>query len=123
MDENDEDDPVLDNLDETDEEQIRRVSQTTGVLAHGVGTTGVQGSLGTDPTTILVLPQNADTEEDITSDDEEDELPGEDEEDDIYDDDADPAVLAQGGHEEEQDGVNNTTGHRSDQRGNWYTDQ
>jgi hypothetical protein len=74
--ESDEDhDLELDNQDETDEEQVRRVSQTTGVLAHGVGTTGVQGSLGADPTTILLLPQNADTEEDI-NDSEEDGLPG-----------------------------------------------
>ena len=128
MDESDEDhDPALDNQDETDEEQIRRVSQTTGVLAHGVGTTGVQGTLGTDPITILVLPQNANTEEDITNDDEEDELPGEDENDDIYDKDVDPAVFAPEDttdeHGEEHDGVipdGNTWG---DQRGNWYTGQ
>ena len=32
----------LDDHDETDEELIRRVSQTTGVSAHGAGPTGVQ---------------------------------------------------------------------------------
>ena len=35
--------PILELIDETSEEEIRHVSQTTGVLAHGAGTTGVQG--------------------------------------------------------------------------------
>lgn len=64
MDKNDEDcDPALGEHDKTEEEQVRQVSQTTGVPAHDTKITGVQGALGTDPTTTtLVTPKNNNNE-------------------------------------------------------------
>ena len=52
--------PLSELLDETAEEEMRRVSETTGVPAHGAGTTGVQGTdngitANVDPATVLVL--------------------------------------------------------------------
>ena len=58
MDEDDEDDPTLHALEETEEDQIRRVAQTTRVPVHGARTTKMQGTLDLDPTMIVVLPQN-----------------------------------------------------------------
>ena len=46
----------LDAHDESDEELIRRVSQTTGVPAHGAGLAGVREIANTnDDPTIIVL--------------------------------------------------------------------
>ena len=44
LDHNDDVEPVSELYEETAEEQVRRVSRTTGVQAHGAGTTGVQGA-------------------------------------------------------------------------------
>ena len=78
-------------LDETSEEEIRRVSETTGVPAHGAGTTGVQGTddnaatANMDPATVFVLNPGNDYE---GEDNEPHGDPGEEEEeeDDVFDD-------------------------------------
>ena len=50
----------LDDQDETDEEVIRRVLQTTGVPAHGAGVAGVRDVVGTDNgPTVIILQQNS----------------------------------------------------------------
>ena len=91
MDEKDEDcDMALEDHDENEEEQIRRVSQTTGVQAHGAGTTGVQGTLGMDPTTIFVLPQNANNEGEDDNEDETVDPPEEEEDNDSDGEDTTP---------------------------------
>ena len=60
LDTEDDVEPLSALLDETAEEEVQRVSKTTGVPAHGAGTTGVQGAdTGTtgnvDPATVVVL--------------------------------------------------------------------
>ena len=73
----------LDDHDETDEELIRRVSQTTGVPAHGAGLTGVRNVVNTnnDPA-IIVLQQNVD-DEGVNDDEDDDNVnPAGDENDD-----------------------------------------
>ena len=66
LDHNDDVEPVSELYEETAEEQIRRVSRTTGVQAHGAGNTGVQGAgngntANTDPTTVVVIQANMST--------------------------------------------------------------
>ena len=49
----------LDDREETDEEIVQRVSQTTGVQAHDAGLTGVRDAMSTDnDPTIIVVQQN-----------------------------------------------------------------
>ena len=60
LDKEDDVEPLSELLDESAKEEVRRVSETTGVPAHGAGTTGVQGAdngitANVDPVTVLVL--------------------------------------------------------------------
>ena len=66
LDTNDDVEPVSKLYEETAEEEVRRVSQTTGVPAHGALTTGVQGDgfqdfANIDPAQVFVIqPDNHD---------------------------------------------------------------
>ena len=73
----------LDDQDETDEEVIRRVSQTTGVPAHDAGLTGVRGVVGTnyDPT-VIILQQNSGDEGVDNDENDDDDNPEDSENDD-----------------------------------------
>ena len=86
MDDDDEErDLGLDDQEETDEEVIQRVSQTTGVPAHGAGLTGVRDGVSTDngPTVIIVQQQNVD--EGVDNDEDDDDNKPEDSENDDSD--------------------------------------
>ena len=73
----------LDDQDETDDELIRRVSQTTGVSAHGAGLSGVRGVVDTnDGPAIIMLQQNIGDEGVDNEEDGGDNNPEEDENDD-----------------------------------------
>ena len=73
----------LDDQEETDEEKVQRVSQTTGVQAHGAGLTGVQDVMSTDnDPTVIVVQQNNVGEGVNNEDDDDDDNPEGNENDD-----------------------------------------
>ena len=73
----------LDDHDETEEEQVRRVSQTTGVPAHGAAITGVGQNVAPDNgPTIIVMQQNIEDEGDDEEQNDDNDAPQENEDDD-----------------------------------------
>ena len=81
MDENDKErDLGLEHQDETEEEHIQRVSQTTELPEYGAGITGVRGNVRprADPT-IVLLPHTVNDEGVNDEEPEDDDAPEEDE--------------------------------------------
>ena len=99
LDTNDDVEPVSELYEETAEEEVRRVSQTTGVPAHGALTTGVQGDgfqdvENIDPAQVFMI-QPSNHNEGVDSDDDDDEAlhPEEDLNDDSDEETITPEIL------------------------------
>ena len=124
----------LDDHDETDEELIRRVSQTTGMSAHGAGLTGVRDIMNTnDDPTIILLQHNIGNEGVDDEEDGDDDNPAEDENGDSDSVDTTPenplldANAVNGGGEQDQDGVmpddNETQGGNEQAEGSTFDEE